>query len=339
LYNDGDLNFIANVGALIEPITGQEYRDKSKATPPGIFAHNIMQRNAQNLDPSNYAAKGVLGRMIDTFMRRVGGFASDIYSRVGNIKILEGVRAPDQIDRQNGVQRYTEYDTYAPLVNNMTRYDSENIFSDTWANVLSTALERAEVIGAKLEATTLDTPFNEEQAFSQQMMQVAKLIKLRNNFSSERAVFMVDQTGFDTHNTFDLPTRLEPINTGMASFVQEMKAQDVWDDVVVLSISDFGRTLTSNGQGTDHAWNGNYFIASGSLKGGRILGTYPDTLTEQNEKHLGRGRMIPEHSWEFMWDPVARFFGVDNEEDLEYVLPNVRNFEGLLPNVDDMFTL
>jgi uncharacterized protein YceK len=34
----------------------------------------------------------------------------------------------------------------------------------------------------------------------------------------------------------------------------------IWDGVTVVTVSDFGRTLTSNGLGTDHAWGGNHFI-------------------------------------------------------------------------------
>jgi cullin-associated NEDD8-dissociated protein 1 len=339
LYNDGDLNFIANVGALVEPVTLEEYKDKTKELPPGIFAHNIMQRNMHNMDPTNYAAKGVLGRMIECFVNDENGFASDLYSLVGNIKMLEGVRAPDQVDRQNGVKRYREFDMFGPYAANMTRYESDSIMADTWATMLSSSLERSEIIGEKLDVVELETDFADDSSFEQQMRQVSKLIKLRTNFSTERAVFVVQQGGFDTHNTFDLDTRLAPINAGKASFEAEMKAQGAWDDVLVMTVSDFGRTLTSNGQGTDHAWSGNHLMASGSLKGGNIHGNYPSTLTEDNPKHLGRGRMIPDHGWEFMWHPAAEWFGVVSDECLDHTLPNRRFFEGELPAVDDMFNL
>jgi hypothetical protein len=46
------------------------------------------------------------------------------------------------------------------------------------------------------------------------------------------------------------------------------RAQNVWEDVLVVSISEFGRTLTDNGQGTDHAWGGNHFLAGGGIHGG-----------------------------------------------------------------------
>jgi uncharacterized protein (DUF1501 family) len=41
------------------------------------------------------------------------------------------------------------------------------------------------------------------------------------------------------------------------------------------TISDFGRTLTSNGRGSDHASAGNHFVVVGGVNGQRIYGTFP----------------------------------------------------------------
>ena len=53
------------------------------------------------------------------------------------------------------------------------------------------------------------------------------------------------------------------LGSQLKSFKEEMVAQGIWDDVAVVCVSDFGRTLTPNGQGTDHGWGGNYFVAGG----------------------------------------------------------------------------
>ena len=64
--------------------------------------------------------------------------------------------------------------------------------------------------------------------------------------------------GFDTHNDYrEIVNRnFKALNVGLKSFVNEMKAQEVWDDVVVVAVSDFGRKIRPNGRGTDHAWGG-----------------------------------------------------------------------------------
>jgi len=64
------------------------------------------------------------------------------------------------------------------------------------------------------------------------------------------------------------------INVALKTFAAEMKALGVWDQVAVQSISEFGRTVTTNGQGTDHAWGGNHFLVGGGVRGGVIHGQY-----------------------------------------------------------------
>ena len=70
---------------------------------------------------------------------------------------------------------------------------------------------------------------------------------------------------------------------------------------------------------------GNYFMLGGGLKGGHILGEYPDNLTMDGPLNIGRGRFIPTTSWDEVLAPVAKWIGVA-EEDLDHVLPNNRKF-------------
>ena len=58
----------------------------------------------------------------------------------------------------------------------------------------------------------------------------------------------------------DLALLLGQLDETVESFGDEMKAQGVWDKVAVVVVSEFGRTLFSNGQGTDHAWGGTRFF-------------------------------------------------------------------------------
>jgi hypothetical protein len=112
----------------------------------------------------------------------------------------------------------------------------------------------------------------------------------------------------------------------LSAFVTEMKVQARWQDVTVVSTSEFGRTITSNGAGTDHGWAGNHFVLGGSVRGGQIFGTYPNDLTDSGEQSMGRGRIIPTTPWEGVWAPVAEWFGVGQERMAE-VLPNLANFQ------------
>ena len=55
--------------------------------------------------------------------------------------------------------------------------------------------------------------------------------------------------------------------------------------------------------------------------GGRILGEYPSDLTEKSQLNLGRGRIQPTTSWEALWNGIAQWFGITDENDLDVVLP------------------
>ena len=46
------------------------------------------------------------------------------------------------------------------------------------------------------------------------------------------------------------------LDGALRGFLAELRAQDIFDQVAVFTSSDFGRTLTSNGAGTDHGWAG-----------------------------------------------------------------------------------
>ena len=103
--------------------------------------------------------------------------------------------------------------------------------------------------------------------------------------------------------------------------------------MAVATLSDFGRTLTSNGRGTDHAWGGNHMVMGGEVRGGQMLGAYPSTLTESdtNPLNIGRGRLIPTTPWEAMWNGLAEWFGVSADE-MDIVLPNKHRFDASNPH-------
>ena len=82
-YNAGDAAWIANMGSLVEPVTKQEYKDKSKALPPSLFAHNVMQKSIATMHPQFSSASGILGRMTESMSQGVNPYRSALYSMAG----------------------------------------------------------------------------------------------------------------------------------------------------------------------------------------------------------------------------------------------------------------
>ncbi|MBB1489836.1 DUF1501 domain-containing protein, partial [Oceanospirillum sp. D5] len=94
--------------------------------------------------------------------------------------------------------------------------------------------------------------------------------------------------------------------------------------VTTFSVSDFSRTLTSNGNGTDHAWGGNAFMMGGAVNGKEIYGDYP-TLALDSDLDLRNGVLVPTTAADLYMAELALWFGV-SPSDLNMVLPNLSNF-------------
>ena len=103
------------------------------------------------------------------------------------------------------------------------------------------------------------------------------------------------------------------MNTALQEFTAEIKAQGAWDDVTIVMVSEFARTLVGNtGAGSDHAWGGNYFVAGGEVRGKRILGEYPDILSYDGPLVFEPGIVIPTLPWDSLWNAVAQWIGISN---------------------------
>lgn len=121
----------------------------------------------------------------------------------------------------------------------------------------------------------------------------------------------------------ELSDHFQSLDIALSDFTLEMQEQDLWNNVTLVITSDFARTLTANsGEGSDHAWAGNYFITGGSVSGGQIHGRYPSDITEDGPYNIGRGRLIPDLSWESMLNSVAMHMGIETENELSFCMPN-----------------
>ena len=145
----------------------------------------------------------------------------------------------------------------------------------------------------------------------------------------DRQIFFVERGGWDHHNALLGPQSnlFIELNEAIEIFWTAIKSMGLQNNVVLYTASDFGRTLTSNGSGSDHAWGGNHFIISGSgnINGGEIYGEYPDLALNNSSTDLGRGRILPTTSVDSYMAELAYWYGVPNSE-ISTVIPNINNF-------------
>jgi uncharacterized protein (DUF1501 family) len=167
----------------------------------------------------------------------------------------------------------------------------------------------------------------ESTPLAAQLEMVARMIQQGPNLGLKRQVFMVGVGGFDLHD--NLPTQhpllLKMVSDACAEFDTAMVKMGVGDKVTTFTASDFGRTLASNGDGSDHGWGSHHFLVGGAVNGGRFHGTAP-AIALTHEQSIGGGILIPTTSLEQMFAPVARWFGV-SDSNLSTVFPNVGHFD------------
>ncbi|MCP4299413.1 MAG: DUF1501 domain-containing protein, partial [Gammaproteobacteria bacterium] len=138
--------------------------------------------------------------------------------------------------------------------------------------------------------------------------------------------FFVATGGFDTHDNqaADQPGLLGGISDAIAAFHAATAELGVESNVTTFTQSDFARTLTSNGDGTDHAWGGNQLVVGGAVNGRELYGNYP-LLAIDGPEDVSGGRMIPSTSADQYAATLAKWFGIP-DIDLDVVAPNLGNF-------------
>ena len=345
LYADGDALWVANAGMLDQPLGGAEYRAKTVPFPRDLFAHNRQMGFLENLDVRRIGTErsdGVLGRVVDALV--AAGHRTGAYSvGLGSKALRSAASGTYDIVGSDGVTSvHPRHEPLLPTIAKLLNRTSGSPFAETWSGVLRTSINRSTVLRDALSGVLPDpAPCWEalgSNSLAKELKQVAMLIAAAGSvFHNERDVFTVGLGGFDVHNyalgrTAQL---LRKLDGALGCFMEEMKRQNLWHNVTIVQSSEFGRSLRSNGDGTDHAWGGNYFVAGGAVKGGQILGEFPD-LRDDAPQSIGHGRLVPTTSWEHIYNAVGSWIGLDSAA-IDEVLPNRGAFEGSLFEADTLF--
>ena len=198
--------------------------------------------------------------------------------------------------------------------------------------VTSRAIGAEAQITNALASATVATAFPTGNPLADQLKMVARLIAARTALGSRRQVFFVSLGGFDLHDNLmtQQPVLLGRLSTALNAFHNATVELGVADKVTAFTASDFGRTLSSNGDGSDHGWGSHHFVVGGAVRGQAFYGSAPpvsvgNTSAVQDQWHVGQGRLLPSTSVDQYAATLARWFGVADGE-LAGILPNLRRF-------------
>ena len=344
LFNTGKAAVQLNVGPLIVPLTRTQYNSSNRALypiPPRLFSHNDQQSVWQSSSPEG-STVGWGGNLGDLALSSNTNSLFTCISVTGDAVFLSGDSALSyQVSTGgaiaiNGVKNNIYGSTAVrSALTSLIQQTSPQVLENEYNRITTRAVTAESQITSGLAGVTLATAFPANNSLADQLKMVARLIGARSTLGSKRQVFMVSLGGFDLHDNLisQQPTLMKRVSEAMTAFYDATVELGVADKVTAFTASDFGRTLNSNGDGSDHGWGSHHFMVGGAVKGNAFYGKAPpvsntNSTTDANDQwHVGQGRLLPSTSVDQYAGTLAKWFGVANSE-LAGVLPNLSHFGG-----------
>lgn len=363
LFNSGKMAVQLNVGPLVKPLTRAQYNSSDKVNnprPPQLFSHNDQQSIWQSSSPEG-STVGWGGNIGDLALpvNVTGQFTC--MSVTGNAVFLSGdtalqyqVSTSGAIKISAAVSGASIYGSTAvsaamrTILQQSSSHTLENEYNKITTRAMAAeakvtdALKLTDAAATPTAGVPLPTVFPPSNPLADQLKMVARLIKGRSVLGAQRQVFMVSIGGFDLHDNLirDHGGTLGKVSAAMTAFYDATVQMDIADKVTTFTASDFGRTLASNGDGSDHGWGSHHFVVGGAVNGKKFYGTAPPVSVSDakdsggnylpaNQWHVGQGRLLPSTSVAQYAGTLAKWFGVTTAE-MPSVLPKIVNFGNLV---------
>ena len=338
LYNDGNLSFVANVGTLVEPTTKAGIESGMANLPAGLYSHLDQIMHWQTSVPDKRTGFGWGGRTADLLKSLNDNDTISMNISLSGINIFQTGQSVTEYSivpwAENGAIQVFGHDDDGwarhvwqnAAIESMLDLEYLNLFDQTFAQKTKGALAGSDLFASGLAGVgPFATSFSDNEVSSSLHM-VARTIAARQTLGYRRQTFFILFGGWDHHDEVlnNQVEMLSVVSKGMQEFYAALGEIGMRNNVTTFTASDFGRTLVSNGQGSDHAWGGNHMVMGGAVNGGRIYGDYP-SLYADNPLDTGQGRLIPTTSCDEYFAELALWYGVDRSE-LSTVFPNIGRF-------------
>jgi uncharacterized protein (DUF1501 family) len=363
LFEQGRLAVLANVGMLVDNITKDQFEGRvhpSPPIPPQLFSHSDQQQAWQtcSIDPSQTGWGGLIGDILasgntqsvftnvtaDAPALFLSGGTTNQYqvSTTGSpgipIAALTGKLFGSNLSASalnsiinNKTTSSTIANDYAAIVGNSIAAAATLNNAVTGRNSPSLSIPSPPDFFEPSEGQFNDNPWND------QLFTIAQMIAAAPALGIKRQVFFARLSQFDTHafqNTSESRS-LAQLSQAMVYFDQVLAGITVpggnaRNQVTTFTASDFSRTFTTNGSGTDHAWGGHHLIMGGAVKGGDMYGQYPTLGIDKPgtffNPDISGNNMIPTTSIDQYAATLARWMGASDGQ-VDAIFPRLGNFD------------
>ena len=364
LFNAGHAAVQLNVGPLVEPLTRAQYELGAVRQPPKLFSHNDQQSYWQSSSPegSTVGWGGHLGDLALSSNSNSSLFTC--ISVTGNAVFLSGDSALSYQVGPGGAVHIDGLDGYlfgsnaigaafSKLVQASRSHRLEQAYNGVTKRAIGAETAITAALGQVPASGSAFKPLYDiaNQNLASQLLMVSRLIASRTALGPKRQVFFVSMGGFDHHGGLlsGHAELMAQLSQGMTAFYETTRLLGVQNAVTSFTMSEFGRTLTSNGDGSDHGWGSHHLVAGGAVNGvaatqGGFYGKPPpvsvgdDLNNPQDQWHVGQGRLLPTTSVDQYAATLAQWFGVNGTEQAR-IFPNLANFtvaNGYPPNMGFM---
>jgi uncharacterized protein (DUF1501 family) len=367
LFANKRLAIVANVGMLKAPLSRDDFLNRQGDIPPKLFSHNDQQ-SAWQSGSAEILRTGWGGRLTDSFFTTNSPGLYNAVSIAGNALWLNGAQVSQYHLSASGPVKMAASDWYPSSVNEALKRIASNgqygagaggtprsshMMALELGNVAKRSMTAESIVSMALSAFPADSiggssalnytnvwGRSELNPLASQLQMVARMVASAQDWlNAKRQIFFVQLPGFDTHDGqiarhADLMLRL---NHALAYFDSALNTLGLANKVTTFTSSEFGRTFTNNGDGTDHGWGSHHFVMGGAVKGGDIYGTFPTYGTKSaadnsftgSTQQVQNGILLPTYSVDQYGATLGRWFGrgvgVD-EARLKVVFPNLGNF-------------
>lgn len=342
------LAFVANVGTLVQPLSMSDYNNPNSIVPvpKALFSHSDQVNHWQTSVPQGLAElSGWAGRMADLIHSDYNtGATSMSISLAGNNIFQIGQETLQLSITKDGALLPTGN---SPSLNSTTGRKNQgidslinatynNLVQDSFAAHMKNSFDAQAAFKVVYDAVDTSiipaaaiTSLNKNN-LGKQLLAAAKTIKARQSLGLRRNTIFIERGGWDHHGELlnAHSSMLGEISEAIGAYQQALEALGVADDVISYTASEFGRTLRSNGRGTDHAWGGNQMVWGAPIDAGKVHATFPDLSLVENggADDIGNGgRFLPTTSTDKFFGEMATWFGVTSGN-MPAVLPNLSNF-------------
>jgi uncharacterized protein (DUF1501 family) len=374
------LAIVPNVGPLVMPTSKVQYGQSSHPKPARLFSHNDQQSTWMAMAPEGATRGwgGLMGDAVASMNTRavftavsasnsavwLSGNSVQQYQvsaagaiRLGanaNGQVYGSTAVADALNRIVGSARGTHVMQADVAAISQRAIDAEAVLRAALAPASDPAFGTAPSSGAynanndpKLQYPNPLTGAPAFNAVAQQLQVVARMIDagMRGATGVRRQVFFVSLGGFDTHdlqnrNHADLMARLAH---ALRYFDTALGALNARSLATTFTASDFGRTFTSNGDGTDHGWGAHHFVMGGAVRGGDLYGAFPVLATKNANNNnfdgspdqLGNGSLLPAVSVDQLAATLGLWFGLSATQ-IGGIFPNLTNFDASRRNLGFM---